>query len=75
MIQNYGCDQEGRRQSWETGIEEVGFEVFLKDVTERLFPICKGKEFQRTGALSLKELEKCLIDLLTLQSKVGCEGS
>ena len=24
-----GCDQEGRRLSWETGIEEVGFEVFL----------------------------------------------
>ena len=23
-----GCDQEGRKLSWETGIKEVGFEVF-----------------------------------------------
>ena len=25
---SYGCDQEGRRLSWETGVEEVGFKVF-----------------------------------------------
>ena len=23
-----GCDQKGRRLSWETGIEKMGFEVF-----------------------------------------------
>ena len=23
-----GCDQEGRKLSWETGIEEMGFEMF-----------------------------------------------
>ena len=34
VIQNCGFDQEGKRLSWETGIEEVGFEVLLKDVTE-----------------------------------------
>ena len=28
MIRNCGCDQEGRRLRWETGIEEVGLEVF-----------------------------------------------
>ena len=27
-VQSYGCDREGRRISWETGIEEVGFKVF-----------------------------------------------
>ena len=27
-IQNCGCDQEGRKLSLETGIKEVGFEVF-----------------------------------------------
>ena len=28
MIQSYGCDQKGRRLSWEIGVEQVGFEVF-----------------------------------------------
>ena len=28
VIQSSGCDQEGRRLTWETGIEEVGFELF-----------------------------------------------
>ena len=28
MVQSCVCDQEGRRLSWETGIEEVDFEVF-----------------------------------------------
>ena len=51
MIRSYWCDQEGRRLSWETGVEEVGFKVFfLNDGTEGLFLIWKVKEFQRTGA-------------------------
>ena len=29
VIQNFGCDQEGRL-SWEIRVEEVGFEVFPK---------------------------------------------
>ena len=28
VIRSCGCDQEGRKLSWETGIKEVGFEVF-----------------------------------------------
>ena len=28
VIQNCGYDQEGRKLSWETRVEEVGFEVF-----------------------------------------------
>ena len=28
VSQSCGCDQEGRRLSWETGIKEMGFEVF-----------------------------------------------
>ena len=28
MIRSYGSDQNGRRLSWETGDEQVGFEVF-----------------------------------------------
>ena len=30
VIQNCQCDQKGRRLSWETRVEEVGFEVFPK---------------------------------------------
>ena len=30
VIQSCGCDQEWRRLSWETRVEEVGFEVFPK---------------------------------------------
>ena len=39
VIHDCGCDQEGRKLSWETRAEEVGFEVlcFLKDATGELF--------------------------------------
>ena len=30
IVQNCGCDQEGRRQSWETSVEELDFKVFPK---------------------------------------------
>ena len=30
VIQDCGCDQEGRKLSWETRAEEVGFEVLPK---------------------------------------------
>ena len=30
MIQDYGCGREGRKLSWETRAEEVGFEVLPK---------------------------------------------
>ena len=35
VIQDFGCAQEGRKLSWETRVEEIGFEVL--------------PEFQRTG--------------------------
>ena len=54
MIRSCGCDQKGRRLSWETGIEEVGLELFPercdRGAISYLFLIWKGKEFQRTGA-------------------------
>ena len=30
MIQDYGCGREGRKLSWKTRAEEVGFEVLPK---------------------------------------------
>ena len=28
VVRSCGCDQEGRKLSWETGLKEVGFEAF-----------------------------------------------
>ena len=50
MVCSCGCDQEGRKLSWETGVKEVDFEFeVFPEATEGLFLIWKG--------------EKCLIDL------------
>ena len=46
VVRSCVCDQ----LSWETGVEEVSVRCFLKDATEGLFLIWKGKEFKRTGA-------------------------
>ena len=69
VIRSCGCNQEGRRLSWETRIDEVGFEVFPDRCDRGAIFIWEGKEFQRTGVQWLKELEKCLIDLWTLRPK------
>ena len=45
-----GWDQEGRRLSWETGDEEVGFEVFPETCDRGAISYLEGKEFQRTRA-------------------------
>ena len=50
VIQSCGCDQEGRKLSRETGIKEVGFEVFPERCDRGALFIWKGIEFQRTGA-------------------------
>ena len=44
VIQSCGCDQEGRKPSWETGIKEVGFEVF-PEICDRgaIFFLGRGK--------------------------------
>ena len=35
VIQDCGCDQEVRKLSWETRVEEVGFEVLPKRCKQR----------------------------------------
>ena len=62
MIQSYGCDQEERKLSWETGVEEVGFKVF-PDLCNR-------------GAISYLEGERVpqnwgIVTERILRSKVG----
>ena len=33
-----------------TGVEQMGLRCFLNEVTEEVFLVWKGEEFQRTGA-------------------------
>ena len=47
MVRVIGLTKKVRRESCETGFEQVGLRFFLKDVTDRLFLIWKRKEFQR----------------------------
>ena len=49
MVWSYGCDQEGRRLSRKTGVEEVGFAVF--------------PERYNRGAISYLEGERVLKEL------------
>ena len=49
-IQNCGCDQEGRKLVGKLELKRV-LRCFLKDVTEGLFLIWKGKMFQRTRGI------------------------
>ena len=43
VIQDCGCDREGRRLSWETRVEEVGFEVFPKRCDRGTVSYLKGE--------------------------------
>ena len=42
VIQDYGCDQQGRKLSWETTAEEVGFEVLPKRCNRGTVSYMKG---------------------------------
>ena len=50
VIQNCGCDQDGRRLSWGTRVEEVNFEVFPKICNRRtIFLFGRGKSSKELG--------------------------
>ena len=42
VIQDCGCDQEGRKPSWETRAQEVGFEVLPKSCNRGSVSDMKG---------------------------------
>ena len=50
VIQSYRCEQKGRRVSWETGVQQVGFQVFPEGCDRGAISFWKETEFQRTGA-------------------------
>ena len=58
-----GCDQEGRSLSWETGIEEVGFEMFLEGCDRGAISYLEGERVPKNRGVVTERITKCLIDL------------
>ena len=51
VIQDCGCDQEGRKLSWETRVEEVGFEVLPKRCNRGTVSYTKGERVPKDWGL------------------------
>ena len=60
VIRSYGCDQEGSKLSWETGIKEVGFEVFPERCNRGAISYLEGERVPKNWGV-VTEREKCLI--------------
>ena len=57
------CDQEGRRLSWETGIEEVCFEVFHERCDRGAICYLEGERIPKNWGIVTERIRVCLIDL------------
>ena len=51
VIQNCGCDWEERRLSWETRVEEVGFEIFPKRCDRGTVSYLKGERVPKNWGI------------------------
>ena len=51
MIPSFGCDQEGRRLSWETGNEEVNFEVFPERYDREAISYLEGERVPKNWGI------------------------
>ena len=58
MIQSCGCDQEGRRLSWETGIKEVGFEVFPERCDRGTISYLEGQGVPKNWSIVTERIGK-----------------
>ena len=64
MIQDYGCGQEGRKLSWETRAEEVGFEVLPKRCNRGAVSNMKGERVPKDRGIvteRIREVFDCKI--------------
>ena len=50
MIRSYGCDQKGRRPSWEIRVEQAGFEVFAERCDRGVISYLKGERVPKSRA-------------------------
>ena len=63
VIRSCGCDQEGRKLSWEAGIKEVGFEVFPETCNRGAISYLEGGRVPKNWGIVTERIGKCLIDL------------
>ena len=60
VIQECGCDQEGRKLSWETRAEEVGFEVLPKRCNRGTVSYIKGERAPKDRCIVTEGIRKML---------------
>ena len=58
MIQDYGCGQEGRKLSWETRAEEVGFEVLPKRCNRGAVSNMKGERVPKDRGIVTERIRE-----------------
>ena len=64
MVRRYGCDQKGRSLSWETGVEEMGFEVFPERCDRGAISYLEGERVLKNWGVVTEGIKKlCLNDL------------
>ena len=58
VIRSCGCDQEGRRLSWKTGIKEVGFEVFPERCNRGAISYLEGERVPKNRGIVTERIGK-----------------
>ena len=58
VIQDCGCDQEGRKLSWETRAEKVGLEVLPKRCNRGTVSYMKGERVPNNWAIVTEGIRK-----------------
>ena len=58
VIQDCGCDQEGRKLSQEARVEEVGFEVLPKRCNRGTVSYMKGERAQKNRGIVIEGIRK-----------------
>ena len=58
-MQSCGCDQKGRKLSWETGTEEVGFGVIPERCDKGAISYLEGEEVPKNRGIVTERIEFC----------------
>ena len=70
-MQSYGCDQKGRRLSRETGVEEVGFEVFPEGCDRADISYVEGEGIPKNRGIVTERIRKVFISFMNSTVKSG----
>ena len=58
MVWSCGCDQEERRLSWKTAVEEVAFEVFPEKCDRGTISYLEGKRVPKNWGIVTERIKK-----------------